>query len=431
LKLKTSEQATTTMNIRSILAGSFGNILEWYDFGLFIYLSPIFGQLFFPNDDKQAASLAIFGLFAVGFLCRPIGAIILGHFGDRVGRSKTLRASIVLITLPTFLVGLLPTYSQVGLWAPIGLVFLRLLQGICIGGEYSGVMIYLAELAPVKQRAFYTSFAATGANCGFLLATLLAWLATLLFSPEQLMQYGWRIPFLLGSLIGLGVLYLRSQFSETNPFLSLVKSKKIERLPIKVALQEAPLMMLRIVGMICLGAVLYYATFTYLNTYLEQHSHLSMQFVLRLQTLLLCLMLVLVPIAGKLCDRIGRKKMYYLFGIGLIFTAVFCFKLFQSDNIFWISLAFLWLTVLSSMEQATTLVAVVESVPLKARYTIISLGYNIGYMIFGGMTPILLSSLYNVFHHSLLAGFYLMAVAIITVVVVWLTLPETKGKSLY
>ena len=204
--------------IKSVSVASLGNLLEWYDFGLFASFSLLFSRLFFPNQAPHVALIEIFGVYALGFVCRPLGSILFGMMGDRHGRVKTLRASIFMISLPTILIAFLPTYAHVGVWAPTMLMGLRLLQGVSLGGEFTGVIIYLAESAPQPHRAFLTSFAGTIANVGFLLAGAVAALLAYFMSPVHFSQYGWRIAFLLGGGAGIDD-FLFAAFFEGNPCL--------------------------------------------------------------------------------------------------------------------------------------------------------------------------------------------------------------------
>jgi MHS family proline/betaine transporter-like MFS transporter len=178
---------------KEILISSLGNTIEWFDFGLFIYMAPIIGAKFFPQASAGNATIEALIVFAAGFLCRPLGGIFFGYFGDTRGRAKTLRVSILIITISTFLVGVIPSYEQIGLTATILFIFIRLIQGVSIGGEYSGIMIYLAESAPPHKRGFTTSFAAIGANFGFLLATVALILVHLLFTKESINSWAWRL----------------------------------------------------------------------------------------------------------------------------------------------------------------------------------------------------------------------------------------------
>jgi MHS family proline/betaine transporter-like MFS transporter len=418
------------MKTRSILAGSLGNILEWYDFGLLIYLTPLFAQLFFPTTDKQAATIEVFGIFAVGFICRPIGAVLLGHLGDRIGRSKTLRLSILLITLPTVCVGLLPTYNSIGIYAPLLLLLFRLLQGLCIGGEYAGAIVYLTELATANRRAFITSLASTGSNLGILLATVVAWLVMHFLSPVQAMSFGWRIPFVVSGILGFIILYLRSYIHETAPFDHLQRMQQIARLPFLVAIHENWKVVLKIMGLVCLGASLYYTTFTYLNHYLVQNSGLSLDTALKLQSFFVTLMLILVPLAGMLCDRIGRKSMFFIFSCGVILIIVPCFYMLKTGYIPCILVAMGLLTLFSSLEQGTTGVTIVENVSLQVRYTTVAMAYNGGNAIFGGITPLFLAGLVQFTRNPLTPAYYVLVAAFVTLSVVIFGLRETRYRSL-
>lgn len=287
------------MEKRLLLVSSLGNILEWFDFALFIYFAPIIGQLFFPLHDPQSATIAAFGVFATGFICRPLGGILFGHWGDQNGRAHTLRLSISLITCSTLLVGFLPTYSSAGIFASILFVFLRLVQGLSVGGEYSGIMIYLAESAPTKKRGFFTSFAAVGANLGFLIATLLVVSLKILLSEEILLQWGWRIPFILAGIVGLVILYYRLKLLETPAYLFLKQSKGLHKHPLATALRNSPKNLLQILGLTCMGSTYYFVFFGFIPNYLLQQNKISSSNVLIMESVLLAVMICIIPLAGK------------------------------------------------------------------------------------------------------------------------------------
>jgi MHS family proline/betaine transporter-like MFS transporter len=209
---------------KEILISSLGNTIEWFDFGLFIFMAPIIGAKFFPQASAEGSTIEALMVFAAGFLCRPLGGVFFGYFGDTRGRPKTLRISILIITISTFLVGVISSYEVIGLTTPLLFILLRLIQGVSIGGEYSGIMIYLAESEPLNKRGFNTSFAAIGANLGFLLATVTLMLLHLFFSEEAITDWAWRLPFLLIGLLGSIIIYYRFKLSET-PVYSQLKKK--------------------------------------------------------------------------------------------------------------------------------------------------------------------------------------------------------------
>lgn len=247
-------------------------------------MAPIIGAKFFPQNAGGDATVEALIVFAAGFLCRPFGGIVFGYFGDTRGRAKTLRISILIITISTFLVGIIPSYEKAGIIAPILFILLRLIQGLSIGGEYSGVMIYLAESAPPDKRGFTTSFAATGANLGFLLATVTLMLLHFVFSAETIKEWAWRIPFLLIGLPGSLIIYYRFKLSETKVYSQLQKNHRLESNPFFTAIKFAPYQLLKILGLTCMGSTFYYVFVGYMPTYLEHHIGFSLTNALTMES---------------------------------------------------------------------------------------------------------------------------------------------------
>lgn len=418
------------MKAKSILAASFGNVLEWYDFALFTSYSGVLAKLFFPETDPYAATIAIFGIFAAGFICRPLGAIIFGHFGDRLGRIKTLRASVLFISVPTLLIGCLPTYESIGLWAATLLTLLRLFQGICMGGEFTGIIIYLTEMASDKHRGFLSSFAGTGANIGILLATMMVGVMAAFLPAEAIQTWGWRVLFILGGLLGIAIYMLRLGLAETQVFKQIDEQQQIVSVPLKEVLQTAPWLVLRTVGLVCMGATFYYLCFVYLNNYLTEISQLNQQHAAQLQSFFILSMLLFVPLFGMMCDKIGRKPMLMIIASLTIITVVPGFYLLSTGYLPFVLIALAIFTLISSMEQGTTSVTVVENFPARLRYTGISLGYNIGYALFGGTAPLIAAWLLKNTSNALSPAFYLMFTASITLFIVIFYLRETKAVSL-
>ena len=227
-------------------------------------MAPIIGAKFFPQASAGSATIEALMVFAAGFLCRPLGGILFGYFGDTRGRAKTLRISILIITISTFLVGIIPSYDEIGCTAPILFILLRLIQGISIGGEYSGIIIYLAESAPRNKRGFTTSFAAIGANSGFLLATVTLMLLHLCFSEEAITDWAWRLPFILIGLPGSLIIYYRFKLAETPVYSQLQKKHRLESIPFIAAIKFAPWQLLKILGLTCMGSTFYYMFFGYM-----------------------------------------------------------------------------------------------------------------------------------------------------------------------
>ena len=378
---------------KEILISSLGNTIEWFDFGLFMFMAPIIGAKFFPHESAGNATIEALIVFAAGFLCRPLGGIFFGYFGDTLGRVKTLRVSILMITISTFLIGIIPSYEDAGLIAPVLFIVLRLLQGLSIGGEYSGTMIYLAESAPRNKRGFTTSFAATGANLGFLLATLTLMLLHFIFSEETIQNWAWRSPFILIGLLGSVIIYYRFRLSETRVYSKLKKNDLIESSPFITAIKFAPCQLLKILGLTCMGSTFYYVFFGYMPTYLEHYIGLSLTGALAIECVLLFAMLFTVPIAGICGDYFTRKKILLITSIAVMLLVLPCFYLLQTKSLLLVMLSLGIATILSSLDQGNTLTATVENCPENIRYSGIAFSYNLGNALFGGTAPLIVSLL--------------------------------------
>lgn len=418
------------MRIKSILSSSVGNILEWYDFGLFAIYSPLFSHLFFPSRDPHTALLATFGVFAAGFICRPIGGLLFGYLGDKNGRVETLRLSVLMISLPTLLIGFLPTYSEIGLIAPILLTMIRLWQGISLGGEYSGNLIYLAETAPMNRRAFITSFGGTGANLGILLASLIGGASSYFFTDAEFTAWGWRLPYLVSGILCLLVYVARLKMEETVVFDRLKQKKLLPDNPIRVMLKENIPHVLRTLGLVCMGSTFYYFCFIYIPLFLSQSTRFSLFKTSSLMSVFMVAMLFLVPLSGIICDAIGRRKMLLFNSLSVAFIAIPGFYFLHFSYFFLTLLVMSIFTIASSLEQGTTSIAVVENYPVPARYTGLSFGYNIGNGFFGGTVPLVCEWLRYKTNFDLAPAFYIMICALVTACVVFFFTKETRHKSL-
>ena len=400
---------------KETLISSLGNTIEWFDFGLFIFMAPIIGAKFFPQASAGNATIEALVVFAAGFLCRPLGGIFFGYFGDTRGRAKTLRVSILIITISTVLVGFIPSYEEIGLAAPILFILLRLIQGVSIGGEYSGIIIYLAESAPRNKRGFTTSFAAIGANLGFLLATVTLMLLHLFFNEKVIADWAWRLPFLLIGLPGSLIIYYRFKLSETPVYSQLQKNHRLESIPFIAAIKFAPYQLLKILGLTCMGSTFYYVFFAYMPTYLEHYSGFSLANALIIESFILIIMLFTVPLAGMCGDYFTRKKMLIITSIAIIFLVLPCFYLLHFKSIILVLLSLGTATILSSLEQGNTLTAIVENCPENVRYSGIAFSYNLGNALFGGSTPLVVTLLTEKIG-LITPAYYLIFMAAITLI---------------
>ncbi len=373
-------------------------------------MAPVIGAEFFPQQSSALSTIDALLVFAAGFICRPLGGIFFGYFGDTRGRAKTLRFSILLITLSTLGVGFMPSYERVGVIAPIVFILLRLVQGLSIGGEYSGVMIYLAESAPPEKRGFITSFAATGANLGFLLATLTFMTINVFFDAETIKDWAWRLPFILVGIPGSLLIYYRFKLAETPVYSALQKKHHLESMPFIAAIKFAPRQLLKIFALTCMSSTFYYVFFAYMPTYLEHYIGFSLRDALTIQSSLLISMLFMVPLAGICGDYFSRRKMLISTALAIMVLVIPCFYLLQTGSVLLTLLALSIAAILSSLDQGNTLTAVVENCPENVRYSGISFSYNLGMALFGGTTPLLVTLLVE--HGNLIApSYYLLLMA--------------------
>jgi MHS family proline/betaine transporter-like MFS transporter len=416
--------------IKAIATSSAGNILEWYDFGLFTIFATLFSELFFPKTDPHTAIVLTFGISAAGFLCRPLGALMFGYFGDKVGRASTLRLSVLLIAIPTLLIGLLPTYEQIGILAPVLLTFIRMWQGICIGGEFSGNFIYLAETAPTSYRATCSAFANVGANLGLLLAGLVGMSFTYFFSSDFLHLWGWRIPYFVSGVICLLLYQYRLRLPETNVFIYLKKHQQLKKNPIKTVFQLHMRPLLKTLGIVCMGTTFYYFCFAFLPIFLATQPNPAMHNTAKIMAFFVGLMFFLVPIGGLLCDLFGRKKLLLATSMIVAIFLIPGFYLFQFHS-FWITFSvLLFFTFISSFEQGTTPVTLVENFPPETRYTGVSLGFSLGNGLLGGTVPFVCQWLTLSTNNILAPAIYVACWALVTVFVVYFFIPETRGINL-
>ena len=414
--------------LSSIISSSVGNIIEWYDFGLFTIFSALFSKLFFPNDNPQLALIATFSIFSIGFFFRPLGALIFGYLGDKKGRAQTLRLSILMITLPTLLIGILPTYQQGGILAPLLLMLIRIWQGISIGGEYGGNLVYLAETSPTRYRATFTSLASMGSNLGILLATLVGITTSLFISPRILNDWGWRIPYLLSGILCLFIYRYRLNLQETQVFNYLKQHAQIPQNPLKILFKENLPALFRTLGLVCMGSTFYYFNFIYLPYFLTENHHLSIQSVSLLISMCMGLMILIIPLVGFLCDIIGRKKLFLFNVILIMLITIPGFYYLKQSNLILIIL-FLF-TLASSFEQGTTGVVIVENFPLPARYTGLALAYNLANGFLGSTVPLVCGWLLIDKPFGLLPAIYITGCAMITGLVLIFFTPETRGCDL-
>ncbi len=437
---------------RVIVASSLGTLFEWYDFYLYGSLAVFFGGLFFPAGNERAALLASLATFGAGFGVRPIGALVFGRIGDLVGRKYTFLVTIVTMGLSTALIGLLPTYASVGLWAPVLLVTLRLVQGLALGGEYGGAATYVAEHVPDGRRGYYTSFIQTTATLGFFLSLGVIGGARSWFGPEAFQAYGWRVPFLVSVVLIAISVWMRLRMSESPLFARLKVEGRVARNPLKESFGNRT--NLRYVLVALFGAtagqgVVWYTGQFYALTFLQKPLNLDWRLAYLLVAAALALGTPLFVVFGRLSDRIGRKKVMLA---GMALAAATYIPIYQAitalanpglaanveslpaANAIGVVLLVALQMVYVAMVYGPIAAFLVELFPTSIRYTSMSLPYHLGNGWFGGFLPLIATALTTstwvcekLGRGALYAGLaYPIAVCLVSLLVGGLCLRETK-----
>lgn len=414
---------------KAIIAGVTGNVLEWYDFGVYGYLVPTLSQLFFPAGDPVVSLLVTFAVFGVGFVMRPVGSVLFGIYGDRLGRRKALSAVIFLMAFSTLAIGLLPTYAQVGLLAPVLLVLLRLLQGLSAGGEWGGSTSYIVEFAPEGRRGYIGSWQQVSVGSGFLLGSLSAALLNQALPHDALLAWGWRVPFLLGIVVGAVGAYLRWRLDDTPKYTELAQQGEVSRAPFVEALTKYPRETLTIFGLTLHNTVAYYIPIVYMTSYIISVAKLPASSALWIGTTCLAVFVILIPIWGALSDRVGRRPLLLASSGGYILLAYPLFMMASSGSAALALVSQLTMIVFLSFFSGACPAAYSEIFPTRVRYTALSIGYNIAVAIFGGFAPFIATWLIRLTGNNLAPAYYLIAAAAVTFVVV-LRIRETAFAPL-
>ena len=411
---------------RLVVAGTVGNIMEWYDFAVYGYFAQVIGRHFFPSDDPTTSLVASFGAFAAGFLMRPIGGMLFGHIGDKIGRKAALTLSVLAMAIPTFLIGILPDHSQIGATAAVLLVLLRMIQGLSVGGECTTSVVFLAEGAQPNKRGFAGSWSTFGAVAGILLGSAVGAVATNMLSPESLHSWGWRLPFVFGLLVGLAGLYIRRQIPET---IAAVGDPKRSTSPVFDAFRYEWRAILRIAALNVMNAVGFYMIFVYVVTYEKVVVHLEAANALDINTFNMAILLLIVPVAGALSDRVGRKPVLLAGTVGAILFAWPLFWMMHHPVFAMVLFGQMGFSVLIGLFLGVVPVTMVENFPGRVRCTGLSVGYNLCLGLIGGTTPVVTTYLIERSHDDLSPAYYMMLAAAVSTGVV-LSLPETFKRAL-
>ncbi len=402
---------------RAVLASTVGTAIEWYDFFLYsIVTGLVFAPLYFPHSDRLTGTLEAFGIYAVGFVARPIGAAIFGHYGDRLGRKAALIATLLLMGVATFLVAFVPTYARIGIWGAVMLTVLRFVQGIGVGGEWGGSVLLAMEWARTNQhRGYIASWPQFGVPAGLFLANLVV-LALSGISGSEFLDWGWRIPFMLSAvLIGVG-LYIRLGILETPVFTQLVAERRLERAPVLEALRRQP-REIALTALCRMGEQApFYISSAFVFAYGTGTLHLPRNFLLSALLTGTILSFFMTPFAGHLSDRFGRKRIYML---GAALTGVYGFVYFGLLDTRTPSLVFLAIAlslVSHDLMYGPQAALIAESFSARVRYSGASLGYQLSSVIAGGPAPLIATWLLGRYHSGMAIAVFILVCAVISLV---------------
>jgi MHS family proline/betaine transporter-like MFS transporter len=411
---------------QAVSAAVIGNVLEWYDFAVYAYVAVYIAKNFFPQGDPVTGLLATFLTYGLGFLARPLGGIILGRVGDTHGRKTALLITIALMAVGTVLIGILPTYPAIGVAAPLLLVVARLLQGFSAGGEWGSSTAYIVEWAPKGKRGFYGSFQQTSVVAGLLLGSGIAALFATILTTEQMDSWGWRIPFLLGGILGPVGLWMRRTIDETPAY------KKAAATPVAVTEDKTSPWLLagRAFGFTIVWTVCFYVLLNYMPTWSRQYLKLTPAAALWANTIGLFALMVFIPVMGILSDKWGRKPLLLACCVAYIVLPYPIFSyLVGGASYTELILVQILFAILISMFSGPGPAAIAEIFPTRTRSTWMTSGYALAVAIFGGFAPFISVWLISTFNSPIAHSFYLVAAAIVSTIVI-LTLRETAHEEL-
>ncbi len=384
---------------RIIVAGIAGNVMEWYDFAIYGYFARTIGQLYFPSEDPVLSLLAAYGAFAAGFLMRPIGAIVFGHVGDRVGRATCLLLSVVAMAVPTFAIGLLPTYHDIGIAASLLMLLCRILQGLAVGGEYTGSIVYLAETSAPERRGLTSAWAAFGAVAGILLGSAVGAAVINMLPIEEVVGWAWRVPFLFGVVVGGVGFMIRRRLAFDRPAAA-------GGFPLLEALRRYPRQMLQVVGICLANALGFYLMFVYIVTWLKLYAHMKPNAALLINSLNMAIMLGVILGAAWLSDRIGRRPVLFAASVGLTLFGWPLMALMQTGDVASVFLGQLGFAVMVGSYGSVNAIAICELFPRDVRCSAVSTAYNITLGVVGGTAPMVATWLINATGYPLAPALY-------------------------
>jgi metabolite-proton symporter len=424
--------AEAPSSVRKVIVASLiGTSLEWYDF--FIYgtaAALVFNQLFFPTFEPLVGTLLAFTTYAVGFVARPLGGLVFGHYGDRIGRKNVLVVTLLLMGIATFAIGLLPTYATIGVWAPILLVTLRFLQGLGLGGEWGGAVLMTLESGGANRRGLNASWPQVGVPIGLLLANGILALMGAVTNEPAFLSWGWRVPFLLSGLLVLVGLWIRMTIAESPLFREVEESHTKAGAPIMEVLRHYPKQVLLAIGARVGVDVAFYTFVLFITTYVATYLKLPRNYALNAVLIAAAVQVLLIPFFGSLSDRFARRPVYLAGAIGAAVWVFVFFALLDTGQFWLIVLATVVALVFHAAMYGPQAAFISEMFPTKVRYTGASMGYQLAGIIGGALAPIISVALLDRFDTSIAVSVYALAMLLVTIICV-LIAPETSKIDLH
>jgi MHS family proline/betaine transporter-like MFS transporter len=416
---------------RAVKAAALGNAMEWFDFGVYSYIAVTLGKVFFPSGNPTAQLLSTFGAFAAAFLVRPLGGMVFGPLGDRVGRQKVLALTMIMMAAGTFAIGLIPSYATIGVGAPLLLLAARLVQGFSTGGEYAGASTFIAEYAPDKKRGFFGSWLEFGTLAGYIGGAGLVTVMTALLSSHDLVSWGWRIPFLIAGPMGIIGLYLRMRLEETPAFAAEVEKAEAARpeVPLREMVAGQWKALLLCMGLVLVFNVTDYMLLSYMPSYLTSELKYDETHGLLVVLGVMALMMIVQPFAGALTDRIGRRPVIAAGCAGFLFLSIPALLLIRQGSLLAVALGMGALGLLLVCFTAAMPAALPALFPTRVRYGSLSIGFNVSVSLFGGTTPLVVTALIGATGNMMMPAYYMMAAAVVGGFAVW-RMSESAGRPL-
>ncbi|OZM80865.1 MFS transporter [Pseudonocardia sp. MH-G8] len=419
----------TPGQLRTIVAACIGNFLEWYEFVLYGYFAAVFATLYFPQEDQSVGLMAAFLVFGISFVIRPIGGLFFGYVGDRFGRKVALSTIILMISFATALMGLVPPYAAIGVAAPVLIFLLRLVQGVSAGGEWMGAVAYIIETSPARRRAWYGSFQTITIVVGMLVAAVVSLLVTSGLDEEQVLAWGWRIPFLVALPLGLIGLYMRMKLAEPEEFVQASGEATATRSPLIAVLRHHWRSVLLVAGLVCSPTMCTYVLLVWGPTFFATELGYADGAARTIGLVGMVVLIGLVPLLARSCDRLGRRP-FVLFGsLAVIVTTPIGFLLVHTGNTVVAVLGIALILLGDAMMLAAQPALFAELFPTAQRYSGLAIGYNLGVVLFGGLGPLVAQALVAWSGSSWSPAWYLMGGAVISLIAAVLT-PETLGVRL-